>query len=56
MHAELDEKRSVPIIGRAELLAAKRAAGRPQNPADAAAIEQFMADETRARGRRKKKP
>jgi hypothetical protein len=55
VHAKLDEKRHVPIIGRHELLAAKLAAGRPQDLADAAAIELFMADEERPRGRKKRK-
>jgi hypothetical protein len=45
VHAKLDNRRSVPVIGREDLLAAKLAAGRPQDLADAAAIEAFIADE-----------
>jgi hypothetical protein len=36
---------SGPIISREDLLSAKLAAGRPQDLADAAAIEVFAADE-----------
>jgi hypothetical protein len=53
VHARLDAKRRVPIIGRRELLAAKRAAGRPQDLADAAALAAFDAETTTARRRRK---
>ncbi len=43
----------IPVIGRADLLAAKRAAGRPQDVADVAAIESF--GEGRARSARLKR-
>jgi hypothetical protein len=54
VHARLDSRRRVPIIGRQDLLAAKLAAGRPQDLADAAAIEAFIADERVGRKRKKR--
>jgi hypothetical protein len=45
VHARLDQRRRVPIIGREDLLAAKLAAGGPQDLADAAAIQEFIAEE-----------
>ena len=55
VHAKLDARRRVPIIGRDDLLAAKFAAGRPQDLADAATIEAFVADEKRTARKSKKR-
>jgi len=41
VYARLDERRRVPILSRADLIAAKRAAGRPQDLADAANLRAF---------------
>lgn len=47
----LDSTRVVPVLGRDDLLASKRAAARPQDLADVAAIEQFAGDERARRAR-----
>lgn len=49
----LDDTRTIHVLGRAELVAAKRAAGRPQDLADLARLEQFARDEVdRSKARR----
>ena len=55
VHAQLDEQRRLPIIAREDLLAAKLAAGRPQDLADAAAIQAFAHDERQTRRKSKKR-
>jgi hypothetical protein len=55
VHARLDQRRRVPIIGREDLLAAKLAAGRLQDLSDAAAIREFIADEKTRRAKPKKR-
>lgn len=53
VEVRLDATRVMPLIGRKDLIATKRAAARPQDLADAAMIERFAADE---RTRRKRRP
>jgi hypothetical protein len=55
VHAKLDGRRRLPVIGRQDLLRAKLAAGRPQDLADAAAIRAFIADEEMRRRKAKKR-
>jgi hypothetical protein len=55
LEIRLDPVRRIPVLGRADLLASKRAAGRPKDSADIAAIEQFIADERRRPARTPRK-
>lgn len=48
----LDEKRELMVLGRAELIAAKRAAGRTQDLADLERLAAFARDARTARARR----
>lgn len=49
---QLDKVRKIPLLGRDDLLSAKRAAARPQDLADAASIELFAAHEQMGQTRR----
>lgn len=55
VYATLDAQRRLPIIGRAELIRAKLAAGRPQDLADADALMKFDKEERKPR-RRARRP